>query len=163
VSLSSVSRALNGGKNVSAKVARDVAEAAGRLGYQPDLLARSLRTRSSGMVGCLVSDVSNPLNASIVRAAEARLRDAGYLMVVASTANDPERERAATGEFRRRRLDGIRWRPAAMPTARPGESSAPRGRPSSWSIAIRSTRTTMSAGPPSWSTIAAAPGRRRGI
>src|SRR6188474_3536484 len=86
VSLSSVSRALNGGKNVSAKVARDVAEAAGRLGYQPDLLARSLRTRSSGMVGCLVSDVSNPLNASIVRAAEARLRDAGYLMVVASTA-----------------------------------------------------------------------------
>lgn len=107
VSLSSVSRALNGGKNVSARVARDVAAAADRLGYQPDLLARSLRTRSSGMVGCLVSDISNPLNATIVRAAESRLRDAGYLLVVASTANDPERERAATGEFRRRRLDGI--------------------------------------------------------
>src|SRR6185295_10003138 len=83
VSLSSVSRALNGGKNVSAKVARDVAAAANRLGYQPDLLA------------------------SIVRAAEARLREAGYLLVVAITANDPERERSATGEFRRRRLDGM--------------------------------------------------------
>ena len=107
VSLSSVSRALNGGKNVSARVAHDVAAAANRLGYQPDLLARSLRTRSSGMVGCLVSDVSNPLNASIVRAAEARLGEAGYLLVVASTANDPAREQAATAEFRRRRLDGI--------------------------------------------------------
>ena len=71
VSLSSVSRALNGGKNVSARVARDVAVAASTLGYEPNFMARSLRTRSSGMVGCLVSDVSNPLNARIVRAAEA--------------------------------------------------------------------------------------------
>jgi LacI family transcriptional regulator len=107
VSLSSVSRALNGGKNVSARVARDVTAAANRLGYQPDVLARSLRTRSSGMVGCLVSDVSNPLNATIVRAAEARLSEAGYLLIIANTANDPARERAAAGEFRGRRLDGM--------------------------------------------------------
>lgn len=107
VSLSSVSRALNGGKNVSARVARDVSAAANKLGYQPDFLARSLRTRSSGMVGCLVSDVSNPLNATIVQAAEAQLRDAGYLLVVASTANDPVRERAAACAFRGRRMDGM--------------------------------------------------------
>jgi LacI family transcriptional regulator len=107
VSLASVSRALNGGKNVSARVAREVAAAADRLGYQPDFLARSLRTRTSGMVGCLVSDISNPLNATIVKAAEARLREAGYLLVVASTANDPGRERAAASEFRGRRVDGM--------------------------------------------------------
>src|SRR5258708_38184341 len=107
VSLSSVSRALNGGRHVSARIARDVTAAADRLGYQPDFMARSLRTRSTGMVGCLVSDVSNPLDASIVRAAEARLRDAGYLLVVASTANDPAHERAAAGAFRGRRVDGM--------------------------------------------------------
>lgn len=107
VSLSSVSRALNGGKNVSDRVAREVAAAAKRLGYQPDFVARSLRTRSTGMVGCLVSDVSNPLYAGIVQAAEARLRDAGYLLVVANTANDPARERAAVEAFRGRRLDGM--------------------------------------------------------
>src|SRR6185437_4161714 len=107
VSLSSVSRALNGGKNVSARVAREVAVAANKLGYQPDFVARGLRTRSTGMVGCLVSDVANPLNAAIVRAAEARLRDAGYMLVVASTANDPARERAAAAQFRGRRLDGV--------------------------------------------------------
>lgn len=107
MSLSSVSRALNGGKNVSARVARDVAAAANRLGYQPDFLARGLRTRSTGMVGCLVSDISNPLYAGIVQAAEARLREAGYLLVVANTANDPVRERAAVAELRGRRLDGM--------------------------------------------------------
>ena len=46
VSLASVSRALNGGKNVSARVARDVAAAADRLGYQPDFLARSLANQA---------------------------------------------------------------------------------------------------------------------
>jgi LacI family transcriptional regulator len=111
VSLGSASRALNGAKNVSARVARDVAAAAEQLGYQPDFLARSLRTRSSEMVGCLVSDIANPLYASIVQAAEARLRDAGLLMVVANTGNDPARERAMVTEFRRRRVDGILFAP----------------------------------------------------
>ncbi len=118
VSLSSVSRALNGGKHVSARIARDVAAAADRLGYQPDFTARSLRTRTSGMVGCLVSDIANPLNATIVCAAEARLRDAGYLLVVASTGNDPARERMAAVEFRGRRLDGLLVAPGGNANAK---------------------------------------------
>jgi LacI family transcriptional regulator len=89
-----------------------VTAAADRLGYQPDFTARSLRTRTSGMVGCLVPDIANPLNATIVRAAEARLRDAGFLLVVASTGNDAARERAAALEFRGRRLDGLLVAPA---------------------------------------------------
>jgi LacI family transcriptional regulator len=113
VSLSSVSRALNGGKNVSLRVVRDVTAAANKLGYQPDFLARSLRTRTTGMVGCLVSNVANPLNATIVQAAEDHFRDAGYLMIVAGTANDPVRERAAALAFRGRRLDGMLVAPAS--------------------------------------------------
>ncbi|MBS0517723.1 MAG: substrate-binding domain-containing protein [Proteobacteria bacterium] len=107
VSVGSASRALNGGRNVSARVIEEVAQAAKQLGYQPDFLARSLRTRSSGMVGCLVSDIANPLYAEIVQAAEGRLREAGCLLVVASTGNDPKREQDAVAEFRGRRLDGV--------------------------------------------------------
>jgi len=129
VSLSSVSRALNGGKNVSTRVARDVAAAANQLGYQPDFRARGMRTRSSGMVGCLVSDVANPLNATIVQAAEARLRDAGYLLVVASTANDPARERAAAGEFRSRRLDGMLVAPGSASNEKTWRDLAAAGTP----------------------------------
>lgn len=129
VSLSSVSRALNGGKNVSDRVARDVAAAAKRLGYQPDFVARSLRTRSTGMVGCLVSDVSNPLYAGIVQAAEARLRDAGYLLVVANTANDPARERSAVDAFRGRRLDGMLVAPGSDANQRTWRDFAEGGAP----------------------------------
>jgi LacI family transcriptional regulator len=129
VSLASVSRALNGGKNVSARVARDVAAAADRLGYQPDFLARSLRTRTSGMVGCLVSDISNPLNATIVKAAEARLRDAGYLLVVASTGNDPGRESAAAAEFRGRRVDGMLVAPGSDANAKAWRALVAAGTP----------------------------------
>jgi LacI family transcriptional regulator len=129
VSLSSVSRALNGGKNVSARVARDVAAAADRLGYQPDFLARSLRTRTSGMVGCLVSDSSNPLNASIVHAAETRLREAGYLLVVANTASDPGRERAAAAEFRGRRIDGMLVAPGSRANEKTWRDLAAAGTP----------------------------------
>lgn len=129
VSLASVSRALNGGKNVSARVARDVAAAADHLGYQPDFLARSLRTRTSGMVGCLVSDISNPLNATIVKAAEARLREAGYLLVVASTGNDPGRERAAAAEFRGRRVDGMLVAPGSDANAKAWRALVAAGTP----------------------------------
>lgn len=129
VSLSTVSRALNGGKNVSARVARDVAAAADRLGYQPDFLARSLRTRSSGMVGCLVSDSANPLNAAIVHAAEARLRSAGYLLAVANTASDPARERAAAAEFRGRRTDGMLVAPGSHANEKTWRDLAAAGTP----------------------------------
>lgn len=129
VSLSTVSRALNGERYVSARVARAVRSAADRLGYQPDIRARGLRTRSSGMVGCLVSDVANPLNASIVRAAEGRLREAGYLLVVASTGNDPGRERAASREFRGRRLDGLLVAPGSAANAAAWRAVAESGTP----------------------------------
>jgi LacI family transcriptional regulator len=129
VSLSTVSRALNGGKNVSTRAARDVAAAADRLGYQPDFLARSLRTRTSGLVGCLVSDSSNPLNASIVQAAEARLREAGYLLAVVNTASDPGRERAAAAEFRGRRTDGMLVAPGSKANERTWRELAAAGTP----------------------------------
>jgi LacI family transcriptional regulator len=129
VSVGSVSRALNGGKNVSARVARDVAAAAEKLGYQPDLQARSLRTRTTGMVGCLVSDLANPLYASIVQAAEARLREAGLLMIVGNTANDPARERAMVAAFRSRRLDGMLVAPGSDENDRAWRELAAGGAP----------------------------------
>ena len=129
VSVGSVSRALNGGKNVSARVARDVAAAAEKLGYQPDFLARSLRTRTTSMVGCLVSDLANPLYASIVQAAEARLREAGLLMVVGNTANDPAREGALVAAFRSRRLDGMLVAPGSDENDRTWRELASGGAP----------------------------------
>lgn len=107
VSASSVSRALNGGRHVSPSVLAKVLRAAEELGYAPNLMAQGLRGQASRTVGCLVSDVSNPLYAELVSAAEARLQAEGYLFVLGNSHGEVERELALIRLFRRRRMDGL--------------------------------------------------------
>jgi LacI family transcriptional regulator len=67
-SVSTVSRVLAGGavaQRISEQTRTRVLEAAKRMGYRPNLLARSLRTRKSNTVAMLVADIGNPFYASI--------------------------------------------------------------------------------------------------
>ena len=59
VSQSSVSRAFSQEGPVSVKTRRKVLEAARKLGYQPNAMARSLITRRTRMVGMVIADVHN--------------------------------------------------------------------------------------------------------
>src|ERR1044072_5831905 len=74
------SRALNPETRilVSEDTARRVTEAAERLGYRPNPVARSLRTRRSHTVGVLIPDLNNPLFPPVVRGLEDKLAAAGY-------------------------------------------------------------------------------------
>ncbi len=107
VSLGTASRALNRAGRVSEEAIAAVSQAARRLGYEPDAVARSLRTRSSGVVGILVSDFSNPLYARVITAAETELQSAGYALLLAGTHNDGRREKTLIDLFRSRRVDGL--------------------------------------------------------
>lgn len=107
VSLGTASRALNRSGRVSADAVAAVTQAARRLGYEPDAIAQSMRTRSTGVVGLLVSDFANPLYARIIGAVEARLQQHGVALLLANTHNDARRERSLVELFRRRRVDGL--------------------------------------------------------
>jgi LacI family transcriptional regulator len=107
VSIGTVSRALNGAGRVSESAIAAVQSAARRLGYEPDAIAQSMRTQSTGVVGLLVAELGNPYYARIVNALEDRLQRDGYALLLANTHNDPRRERAMIDFFRRRRVDGI--------------------------------------------------------
>ena len=107
VSIGTASRALNRAGRVSQAAITAVQAAADALGYEPDAIAQSMRTRSTGVVGLLVSDLSNPLYARIVNAVEARLQRDGCALLLANTHNDAQRERAMIDFFRRRRVDGL--------------------------------------------------------
>lgn len=113
VSLGTASRALNRTGRVSAQAIAAVTRAAQELGYEPNALAQSMRTRSTGVVGLLVSDISNPLYAGIIMAIEARLFSAGYTLLLASTHGDAAREKSLIDLFRRRRVDGLILGPCA--------------------------------------------------
>ncbi len=113
VSVGSVSRVLNG-LAVSETMKRKVEAAMAKLGYQPNALARSMRTRSTGAVGFLVTDVSNPLYGAIIHAVEGRLRHRGLMLLLASFgADQPQSELDAIAEFKRRRVDGLMLAPGS--------------------------------------------------
>jgi len=103
------SRALNPETRllVSEDTARRVAAAAAKLGYRPNPVARSLRTRRSYTVGVLIPDLNNPLFPPIVRGLEDKLAAAGYVALLGNTDADASRERLIFEQMRARHVDGF--------------------------------------------------------
>ena len=61
VALSSVSRALSGHPDVSDEMRKRVKEVADELGYEPNLVAQSLRSGVTRTIGFVVRDINNPM------------------------------------------------------------------------------------------------------
>jgi LacI family transcriptional regulator len=103
------SRALNPETRLLVKedTARRVLVAAETLGYHPNPVARSLRTRRSHTVGVIIPDLTNPLFPPIVRGLEDRLAAAGYVELIGNTDGDGERERLLFDQMRARHVDGM--------------------------------------------------------
>ena len=103
------SRALNPETRllVSEDTARRVTAAAAKLGYRPNPVARSLRTRRSHTVGVLIPDLNNPLFPPIVRGLEDKLAAAGYVALIGNTDADASRERLIFEQMRARHVDGF--------------------------------------------------------
>ncbi len=103
------SRALNPETRilVSEDTARRVMAAAAKLGYRPNPVARSLRTRRSHTVGVLIPDLNNPLFPPIVRGLEDKLAAAGYVALIGNTDADASRERLIFEQMRARHVDGF--------------------------------------------------------
>ena len=103
------SRALNPETRilVSEDTAQRVLDAAEALGYTPNPVARSLRTRRSHTVGVLIPDLNNPLFPPIVRGLEDRLAANGYVALIGNTDSDDQRERMVFDQMRARHVDGL--------------------------------------------------------
>jgi len=103
------SRALNPDRVglVSHATAARVQRAARELGYQPNRIAVSLRTRRTCTAGILVADLCDPLDAALARGAEDYLAAAGYLPVIRSTGPDPDAAQAVISQMRAHHADGL--------------------------------------------------------
>ena len=103
------SRALNPATRmlVSEETASRVLSAAAALGYRPNTVARSLRTRRSHTIGVLIPDLTNPLFPPIVRGLEDRLAADGYVALIGNTDADDERELMVFELMRARHVDGF--------------------------------------------------------
>ncbi len=77
------------------------------LDYHPNAVARSLRTRRTTAIGVLVSDITNPFFATLVRGAEDAASKAGYSLVVCNSDEALEKEDRYIRLLHRRRMDGL--------------------------------------------------------
>lgn len=107
VAISSVSRVLTDHPDVSEEMRARVLAAAEELGYEPDLLAQSLRRGQTLSVGFVVRDISNPILAEIAHAAETGLSEGGYSTMLTNSGGEPANDAAGIRLFRRRRVDGL--------------------------------------------------------
>jgi LacI family transcriptional regulator len=92
---------------VAEVTAKRVLAAAKKLRYQPNDIARSLRTRRSQMVGVLVPDLTNSLFPPIVRGIEHVLSDSGLQAIVLNTDNNIEKASELFSTLWARQCDGF--------------------------------------------------------
>ncbi|MCQ4160174.1 LacI family transcriptional regulator [Roseomonas sp. GC11] len=106
VSVSTASRALAGGLT-SRETEQRIQRIAAELGYRPNILARGLKTRSSRLIGLVVHNLANASFRVLAEVAQARLRAAGYQLLLCITADDPAQEEEALATLAAQAAEGL--------------------------------------------------------
>lgn len=112
VSLSTVSRVVNGFDPVDPDVNDRIHRAMVRLGYRRTAPVNRRRGRTA-TIGLLLEDVANPFSAILLRAVEDAAAARDLRVLAASLDEDPERERDLVASLIGRRVDGFIIAPAA--------------------------------------------------
>ena len=107
VSISTVSRVINGNYPVRQAVREKVEEVMRELEYHPNGVARSLRINRTNLVALVVADLSNHFFMEIAKGLEAEVSRMGYHLVIASSGGDVEKERELIDTLVERRIDAL--------------------------------------------------------
>lgn len=107
VSIATVSRVINNRGSVKKETAEKVWEAVRLLNYQPNLLAQSLRSQQSKLLGLIVPDIESPVFARLAKYLEEMASKKGYSLIFCNTNDDPEKEKNYLAILIRRRVEGI--------------------------------------------------------
>jgi len=106
------SRVVNNSGYASQDVRERVLKAAAELGYVPNTLARSLRSRKSHTLALILSDITNPFFTTITRGVEDTASDAGYTVIFCNTDESEDEESKYMDVVLQKRVDGILLVPA---------------------------------------------------
>jgi len=107
VSKATVSHVINQTRKVKPETRQRVLDAIAELDYRPNLLARSLTTQHTGIVGMVISDSSNYFYGELIRGVEEVLLPNNYALLVCNTNDSQEREAHYLELLLAQRVDGI--------------------------------------------------------
>ncbi len=107
-SVATVSRILSGTDYaINAETRRKVEECAASMGYLPNLVARSLRTKKSSEIAVIIPSFRNPFYTDALNGIEKELTPSGYDMVVYLNRNKQADSKLIMNSVLRKKMSGI--------------------------------------------------------
>ncbi|MFN8472597.1 MAG: LacI family DNA-binding transcriptional regulator [Anaerolineae bacterium] len=112
VSPITVSRVVNNFDYVSEENRRRVHEAIAELGYVPNTVARSLRSKRTNTLALVLTDVANPFFTTVARGVEDTASKAGYTVILCNTDESEVEQQKYLDVLIQKQVDGILLVPA---------------------------------------------------
>jgi LacI family transcriptional regulator len=107
-----VSRVVNNSGYVSEKTRACVEAAIADLGYVPNVLARSLRSRRTNTLALILTDISNPFWTTVSRGVEDVASDAGFNVILCNTDESEIEQDKYLHVLLQKQVDGVLLVPA---------------------------------------------------
>lgn len=102
-----VSRVINKSGYISAETRERVHAAINQLGYIPNTLARSLRSRQTHMLALVLTDITNPFWTTVARGVEDVASDAGFNLILCNTDESEAEQDRYLQALLQKQVDGI--------------------------------------------------------
>ncbi len=102
-----VSRVINHSGYISPETRARVEQAIAELGYVPNTLARSLRSRRTNTLALIVTDITNPFFTTLARGVEDVAHHAGYTVIFCNTDESLDKENQYLEVLLQKRVDGF--------------------------------------------------------
>ena len=112
ISDSTVSRALANHPRISAKTKAQVLGMAQKLNYRPNLIAKSLKIRSTKTIGLIIDDITNPFYPEVVKGCEEVANKNGLNIILCNSDYNQEKENEYINILLSKRVDGALIMPA---------------------------------------------------
>lgn len=114
VSIATVSRVLNDIDVVNEDTKKKVLDAIKKLGYRPNIVARSLKTQRTKTIGILLPDISNQFYPEIVRGAEDVSNIYDYNVILCNSDLDIEKEKEYLRVLKEKMVDGVLYMSSSL-------------------------------------------------
>ena len=107
VSTMTVSRAINNRPNVDEQTKKKIMEVVTRMGYTPNLVAKSLISSKTYTIGVVIPEISHSFFPEVVKGIEEVANSHNYQIFLTNTSDSFEKEKAVIEALRAKRVDGI--------------------------------------------------------